>query len=104
MLGDLVGVGGGEQQGVGGGQGLGAPVMVYTGTRDMLIEYTHSHEIVAGLGGEGGGRVRLRVFEGSGHVVHWENLEEYNGMQEALFREAGEAIGGGGGVPLVGGE
>lgn len=92
-LGELVRVGEGEEEGEEGKPGLKVPVMVYTGKLDKMIEWTHSVQIVEGIEAAGKGKTRLKIWDGSGHALHWEELDEYNKMQEEYFREAEEKLG-----------
>jgi hypothetical protein len=62
-------------------------VLVCTGTNDQMIEYTHSEVLVAGIS-TGGADVKKRFFEGVGHAIHVEMLEEYNRMVEEFVTNA----------------
>ncbi|KAF8425532.1 Alpha/Beta hydrolase protein [Tirmania nivea] len=64
-------------------------IRVVTGDEDKLVEWTHSKEIVEGLGE---GRGELVVERSCGHMVHWERelgynvaMEEYFGMGERAW-------------------
>ena len=60
-----------------------------TGDEDQLVPWTHSKEIVEGMGE---GRGELVVESGCGHVLHWERGagNGYNVAIEEYFAE-GEA-------------
>ncbi|KAF8470583.1 Alpha/Beta hydrolase protein [Kalaharituber pfeilii] len=78
---------------VGGDGGVPLPVLVLTGTKDRMIEHSHSEEIVAGINSAGESeRARLKIFEGAGHVVHWEAEKEYNSLLETQFMQAESAL------------
>jgi hypothetical protein len=62
-------------------------VLVCTGTDDQMIEYTHSDVLVAGISA-GGADVKKRYFEGAGHALNWETLEDYNKMVEEFVTGA----------------
>jgi len=73
--------------------GIPLPVNVLTGTADKLIDHSHSHTIVAGINGAGGSeRAKLKVFEGVGHVIHWEAKDEYNTLMEEHFQATEKAL------------
>ncbi|KAA8914533.1 Alpha/Beta hydrolase protein [Sphaerosporella brunnea] len=63
-------------------------VLVCTGTSDQMIEYTHSDVLVAGISAGGVAEVKKRYFEGVGHALNRETLEEYNKMVEAFVTSA----------------
>jgi hypothetical protein len=66
-------------------------VLVCTGTDDRMIDHGHSDVIIAGIGA-GGCKVKTRYFEGVGHALSWETLDEYNRMVEEFVVEASRRL------------
>lgn len=56
-------------------------VLVCTGNSDAMIGHQHSDVLVAGIRA-GGCNVQVRVFEGVGHTLLWEAMDDYNKMVE----------------------
>jgi pimeloyl-ACP methyl ester carboxylesterase len=55
------------------------PVLVCTGTRDLVVHTSHSQHIASALGGD------LRQFAGAGHALTEECLDEINDAMKAHF-------------------
>lgn len=85
----------GGKKTVGVGRGMAVPVLVLTGTKDVMIEEKHSVELTQGInaGNKDGNRTRLVKFDGAGHVLMRERLKEYNALMDAYFKEAEAALG-----------
>ena len=52
---------------------IGAPVLLTAGSDDIFVPMRCAEELHRSIAGS-----ELRVFEGWGHVHHWESLEEFN--------------------------
>lgn len=65
-------------------------VLVCTGNQDNMVHWSHSETLVAGIR-TGGAAVDLRVFEGCGHALNRETVDEYHTMLEAFVVKAEEA-------------
>ncbi|KAH8153254.1 uncharacterized protein LAJ45_02841 [Morchella importuna] len=61
-------------------------ILVATGTKDALIEHKHSDVIVQGIMGG----VQKRVFDGVGHCLQFEAVNEYHQMLEEFWKRAVE--------------
>ena len=55
------------------------------GTIDQMITVPHAEVLVRELGGEDAG-VKRRVWEGRGHVLMWEEREEFRQIVEELVQ------------------
>ncbi|TGZ85242.1 alpha/beta-hydrolase [Ascodesmis nigricans] len=65
-------------------------ILVCVGDRDKMIEPIHAKILVEGLDrhreGMGWEKVKTRVFEGFGHALQIEVVEEYNDMLEGFWK------------------
>lgn len=59
-------------------------ILVTTGTKDALVEDRHSDVLVKEIGGA----VKKQVFEGVGHCLQFEAVNEYHVMLEEHFTTA----------------
>ncbi|WP_285115491.1 alpha/beta fold hydrolase [Leifsonia sp. fls2-241-R2A-40a] len=56
---------------------IGVPTLVTVGADDVFIRPARSYEVADGVPG-----ARLQMFGGTGHVHHWERLDEFNTIVE----------------------
>ena len=61
-------------------------IQVMHGTVDNMITVPHAHVLAHDLGGEEQG-ITKTIFEGQGHVLFWEEREEFNRLVSTLIEK-----------------
>lgn len=63
-------------------------IQVLHGTTDNMITVPHAEVLASELGGEGHGITKV-IFQRRGHVLMWEEREEFRRLISALIEETG---------------
>ena len=61
-------------------------IQVLHGTVDNMITVPHAEVLAGELGGEQGG-IKKTIFEGRGHVLAWEEREEFKRLISGLIEK-----------------